>query len=194
MISCLTVTNRPEWRAWVNHQVAKQTTSADFEHIVIETGPGETIGAARTRALKAAKYETIAWFDDDDWSHPDRLAIAREYLGSFIDAVGNYSSFMIDAKSLRCLRYPGYGRMIFNGGVFRKSNYPESFSNVSQGEDLEWIIRARGTREVVIRDMVMSAWLCHEKNITNPARVHVFDLDLPRGIQITDKERALIPR
>jgi hypothetical protein len=107
--------------------------------------------------------------------------------------VGNYTSYMIDAKTLQCFRYPGYGRMIFNGGVFNKQAFPAAFSNQNQGEDLEWVLRARNANEVVVRDTILQAWLCHEQNITNPARVHVFDLDLPKGIQITDEERSLIP-
>jgi len=77
-ISCLAVTNRHAFRPWLEWNYEKQTYP-DKELVIVE-GCNDIV-EARNRALALAKGDAIAWFDDDDWSHPLRLArIARSLL------------------------------------------------------------------------------------------------------------------
>ncbi len=192
-ISALTVSNRPEWIPFCKHQVQKQTLPV-AEHIIID-GTGLTIGAARTKALEVASHPLVAWFDDDDWASPWRIERAAKWFEHYeVVAVGNVSGWMVSTSFAdHCaLRYPGYGNIIFNGGVFRANRMPRQFQPISNGEDVEWVRGGLDGAYITIGE-IQHAWLCHEKNQVNKATRHTFDCPLPPEILITDWERRLIP-
>lgn len=196
MISCLTVSNRPEWHPWCKHQVQKQNEDFVGEHIIIDGALYKTIGAARNAALEAANYPFVAWFDDDDWSDPYRLERAVGWLHDGAIMVGNSSSWLVDSRlEGNCaLEYPGYGQVIFNGGLFHKYHMPYKFDLCSLGEDFEWVRRGARQGACVIIPELQHAWLCHGKNIVNNTKKHTFEHTLPGVVRITDEERSLIPR
>lgn len=195
MISALTVSNRSEWMDFCRHQVGKQSFPA-AEHIVIDGSQYVTIGEARTAALAQATQPWLAWFDDDDWQHPDRLLRAKEWFEhDSVVSVGNRSGWMVSTGfAPRCaLRYPGYGTNIFNGSVFRTSAAPHQFQAVSRGEDVSWVVELERNGTIVTTHPLQHVWLCHERNIVNQAQRHVFEEPLPSEVVITAQERALIP-
>ncbi len=195
MISCLTVSNRPEWHPWVKHQVEKQHRDFVGEHIIIDGSLYRTIGEARSAALKAALFTFIAWFDDDDWSSPARLERGAYWILQNAVMVGNASGWMIDSKlEGQCaLEYPGYGHVIFNGGVFSKGYMPKTFQHSSEGEDIDWVRRGAREGPCVLIPELQQAWLCHNKNVVNSTSKRIFEHTLPGVIRITDEERKLIP-
>lgn len=210
MISCLTISNRPEWHPWCRHQVAKQVGFKNPEHIIVDGSQYKTIGEARSVALAMASQPFVAWFDDDDWSHPERLRRSARWLFADLDGeglgylwdpdqrpimVGNSSAWLLDArlKGHCALHYPGYGQVIFNGGVFSRERMPQRFLECNNGEDFEWVKAGALQGACVLIPELQHAWLCHGKNIVNTASRLIFEHTLPGIIQITDEERKLIP-
>lgn len=195
MISCLTVSNRPEWHPWVKHQVGKQHQDLVGEHIIIDGSRYATIGEARTAALEASRHTFVAWFDDDDWSSAIRLDRALYWLLEGAVMVGNVSSWMLDSRleGACALEYPGYGHVIFNGGVFAKGRMPKTFQSSNQGEDIDWVRRGALQGPAVLLPELQQAWLCHDKNVVNSRGRRLFEHTLPGVVRITDEERRLIP-
>jgi glycosyltransferase involved in cell wall biosynthesis len=97
LISCLCVTeNRAAFMPWLLWNYDRQTWP-NRELIIVDSSPaplaceredvrviaaptGANIPAKRNMALRAAQGEIVTWFDDDDWQHPDKLAILVEAL------------------------------------------------------------------------------------------------------------------
>jgi hypothetical protein len=193
-VACLTVTNRPRWIPWVTHQVKKQTYG-NVEHMVIDGSRYSSIGEARSAALKSTAARYIAWFDDDDWSAPERVTRAMDWVVMGAGAVGNLSSWFVDvALGMKpAVRYPGYGHVIFNGAVFDRTKMPAKFAPLSQGEDVRWVSTGATMAPHVSICELQHVWLCHGENVTNKATFHTFDSPLPVSCDITDEERRLIP-
>ena len=92
-ILCITK-DRPEFLPWLKWDIEKQTYDGHREVIVVDSSkesnkawfayhmpyarlielPNHYVcGHARQAALDASTGDVIAWFDDDDWHHPDHL-------------------------------------------------------------------------------------------------------------------------
>lgn len=194
IIACLTVTNRPRWIPWVSHQVSKQTYPWT-EHVIVDGSQYQTIGEARNVALSKTGARYIAWFDDDDWSHPERLQRAMDWSIMGAGAVGNLKSWLIDSKlGPKCaMRYQGYGHVIFNGALFDRTQMPPKFQLCSQAEDIVWVAGGAQQGVHISIPALQHAWLCHEENIVNKSKLYTFDHRLPSEVFITEIERALIP-
>lgn len=193
-VAALTVTNRPRWIPWVNHQVAKQTYE-NIEHVVVDGSKYGSVGEARNAALAQTAARYVAWFDDDDWSHPDRIRRAMDWVIMGAGAVGNLSSWLVNATlkdPCACL-YPGYGYVIFNGAVFDRQKMPRAFQRSSSGEDVQWVKTGSERAPHVSIPELQHVWLCHSQNVVNRASLHVFDYPLPSVVSITAEERGLIP-
>ncbi len=177
LVSCLTVTNRPEWLPWVEYQVSKQQSPrAQVEHL-IDDGGG-TVGEKRTRLLARAQGDLIAWFDDDDWSHPCRLQTGVYYLRDTesLACVGNWRSRFVSLRDIvmalpqvRCREHQSHEGVIFNGAVYRTAIVPTSFEPISQREDTFWQqqLHTRQRNFMVYERDLMHFWLSHKKNVTN---------------------------
>lgn len=206
-VACLVVTNRPAWRPWVTHQIYKQR--GDFaKQIVIDEDEGN-IPTKRNRALEMGRESSyVAFFDDDDWSHPLRLHWATDQMenNKAIDAVGNVRSFFVNALEeittypvkLMTLPYQAPEGIIFNGAVFRTSSIQGLAFDVGCdiGEDTEWLVRWMSTRRpnFTILGGPMQMWLCHRHNTTNRASERSFPESMRIGPLITEDEWALVPR
>src|SRR6185436_20175255 len=90
MIICLCVTqNRPQFMPWLLWCYDRQTwqdkelviidssreplTSMRPDVRVVPAAPGTGIMAKRGTAFREMRGDALAWFDDDDWQHPERL-------------------------------------------------------------------------------------------------------------------------
>jgi hypothetical protein len=159
--------------------------------VIIEGG--DRIAAGRTRALGASASlapEYVAWFDDDDWSSPDRLsfAVAMMEANPQLSAVGNVRSWFISTATRKAIEYQAPEGIIFNGAVFRRSHVPSEFAHgLMVGEDTEWLSRyMRGFPTYLIRGTCASAWLCHGKNITNKVNTRAFEQTPPELMTLAD--------
>ena len=211
-VACLVCTNRPEWEPWVSHQIAKQLPYEGAEYIpILAMCKDSSIPRKRTDLLLWAASERadyIAFFDDDDWSPPDRLATALRFLESptaksdlLLDAVGSAHSYFVDSrpgelKDARCVRYRAPEGLVFNGAVFRLDAVPNAFNPaLTIGEDTTWLGKWFDSNpNYLITGGPMHLWLCHEKNTTNRATERSFDERIPRSFGITEEEWKLVPR
>lgn len=188
LVACLTVTNRPEWGAFCRHQVEKQTHSPK-KHIIV-SGAGN-IASLRNVALERARdagAKYVAWFDDDDWSHPERLywSVANLELGHGV-AVGNVRAWFISSVTRRGTLYQAPEGIVFNGAVFSLRSVPARFDESRQvGEDTDWLDRWQQTAPAYsIVGLPLHAWLCHRRNVTNRIDTRTFEEHPP---QLLSKE------
>lgn len=191
LVSCLCVTeNRSAFLPWLLWSYERQTWankelvvvdsserpfSADRSDVRVVHAPEKTgISAKRNLALAEARGEFIAWFDDDDWQHPERLERLCGYLlGGDSDVAGCTSSWFLDLWKSRCAPYHPVGYPIFNSCVFRSdlaksSSFDERLSRASDTPWMSRIKRSAVGRLTVVPRTTYSAWLCHDTNVSNP--------------------------
>jgi len=158
-ISCLCITeDRPAFMPWLLWNYDRQTWPAR-ELVVVDSSaeplavarddvraihaPHRT-GVARKRnlALAHARGDIVAWMDDDDWQHPERLARLARALGDGKPYAGAAEGWFLELSTLRCRRYWGAGqRILFNGAGFRIDaarpvRFPEHLRRAS---DTSWM-------------------------------------------------------
>jgi len=196
LVSCLCVTqNRHEFipwllwgfdrQAWPRRELVIVDSSDRPLEIpgrddvrVIHASPGTTAGAARNIALRAAAGDMLAWFDDDDWQHPERLTRLIPLLGACAQSWGashvgpSHGWFLnIDGQSCQAYRWPEHA--IFNGSLFltslvRDHRFPE---RQGPGEDTWWLmdlIHSGSGAALVDPDPVLFLWIAHDRNGSNP--------------------------
>lgn len=196
IVACLVVTNRPEWMPFCYHQIEKQVGEFDKRTIVV-AGEG-SIPEKRNEALARARGEGcdyFAWFDDDDWSSPERLFCAHRdlYTLPHLSAVGSGRAWFCDPKTSMGTRYQAPEGIIFNGAVFRRDALAQDFRRgLHVGEDTDWLTRWQARRaNYLITGADSHVWLCHERNVTNRLGVRAFDQAVPAFL--SEAEARLIP-
>ncbi len=174
-ISCLCVTNRPAFRDWLTWNYEKQS-HADKELVIVE-GVNDVV-EARNRALALATGDAVAWFDDDDWSHPERLRLGDIGLQDW-SVCGSALGAFIDLGSSCCLEEPGFGcevrrtgGVFFNGAIVRRRDLP-TFTP-GQAEDVRWLKETGGGAYLYPRPLHL--WLCHDQNIINRRDRHQYPM------------------
>jgi len=196
LISCLCVTEgRPEFMPWVLWCFDRQTwpqrelvivdSSPDpfraqgrNDCRVIPAPPGTGIAAKRNIAMGEARGDIFTWFDDDDWQHPEKLTRLYGALKGGAVYAGACQGWFFDLNGQRSARFrtPG-GRIIFNSAGFRKEAampflFPETLERASDTPWMQNIASAYPGR--VLKNDTLFFWLCHGKNISNPANRRVF--------------------
>jgi hypothetical protein len=187
LVSCLCVTERrPAFMPWLLWNFDKQTYAAKELIIVdsspepfeiersdvrvVRAAPGTNVPAKRNLALGACRGQIVAWFDDDDWQHPDRLGKLASALDERHDYAGSSHSWFLDLYGGNCSQYFGHGALIFNGAGFngdlaRSVRFNEG---VRKASDTVWLreLSARRPRLALLEDR-LTLWLCHDQNISN---------------------------
>jgi hypothetical protein len=200
LVSCLCVTEgRSAFIPWLLWGYDRQTWR-DRELIIVDSSPapwrtdrpdvrviaappGTNVPTKRNVALAAASGTWAAWFDDDDWQHPQRLALLVQALADDPRATfaGGTRSFFVDLHGHSCRNYDGYGTIIFNGAGFRREAAQAVRFNEAQrrASDSGWMqaVAARGGRRLVA-PQILTAWLSHEQNISNDRKRWRFPLPL----------------
>ena len=135
---------------------------------------GTTIPRKRNQALVEARGEIIAWFDDDDWQHPDKLSVLVGALDQDVSFAGSNRGWFVDLIHSKCRPYVGAKKLVvFNNTVFRRVAVQDCRFRASlpRASDTIWMQEVRkytrGLGAVVQRDDLFF-WLCHERNISNP--------------------------
>jgi glycosyltransferase involved in cell wall biosynthesis len=200
LISCLCVTeDRPAFVPWLWWNYEKQDHPA-CELIVVDSSrepvqlpvrddvtvircpPRTTVGRKRNIAIEAARGVALIWFDDDDWQHPRKASLLASALEGDGVLAGIAHSWFVELSSGRCRRHEWARGVLFNGSAARR----EAVVNIGFDETLEraadtaWMIsvnrRSHGTAAIVSETVFF--WLCHDGNVSNPARRYVFPLSL----------------
>ena len=143
---------------------------------VVRCPPGTNVARMRNFAVDAARGDLIAWFDDDDWQHPRRLSILAAALGEDGVLAGCSRGWFVDLQHARARPYEVRGGVIFNGLAVRRSalggvRFDERRERAA---DTAWVRAVRGKARVRVVPEVLSFWLCHDGNLSNPAGRRVF--------------------
>lgn len=195
LVSCLCVTeNRHAFMPWLLWSYDRQQW-VERELVVIDSSEppvelpkrrdlrvvhvplGTSLGKKRNLALDAARGQIIAWFDDDDWQHPERLRrlipLLRESAARLgASFIGPSESYFIDIEARRAEAYRLSRYAIFNGSIYytamvRHTRFPE---DVLRTEDTRWIsslLRSRQGAAIVGQQPSPFLWLSHDVNVTN---------------------------
>ena len=194
LISCLCVTEgRPAFMPWLLWCFDRQrwprrelvivdgsSEASPFpdrdDVCVIRVPAGTSIGAKRNRALEAARGAIITWFDDDDWQHPEKLSRLASSLGSGALAAGPSTGWFVDLSTGQCAPHSSpAGHIVFNGaGFLREPALSVRFrEDVARGSDSHWMLELAARhpgQTAVLNGPPLFWWLCHQWNISNPAR------------------------
>jgi glycosyltransferase involved in cell wall biosynthesis len=198
LISCLCVTEgRPAFMPWLMWCFDRQSwpqrellivdsSVEPFQPMgradvrVVAVPPGTNVPRKRNVALREAKGEFVAWFDDDDWQHPERLVSLMDALGGGAIYAGVRQAWFVNLSTRQCEAYPGFkSQVIFNSALFRREHvqnirFQEHFRHAS---DTPWMtaLRAAHPGKIISLDRQdLFFWLCHSTNLSNPIRRHRF--------------------
>lgn len=178
MITCLSVTCRPNWQPWLLHQFAKQThedkklvvfddslTAQRWpDHVVVHRAKLGSLGEKRQYLLD--RIDTpFAWFDDDDWHPACRLDIGSALL-PYVDIVGCRDGLFTDVVLHKTRRIETLDPVVFNGAVFGADRRLFKFQPLHRGEDTAWMQLAIKDARVCSTPELQHAWLCHDANVT----------------------------
>lgn len=190
LISCLCVTeNRPEFMPWLLWNFRRQkyadkelviVDSSDspyksrFKNIRVIHAPGLNIPAKRNLALQSANGELIAWMDDDDWYHPERLKTLAELITEETPIAGPKVAWFVNLFTLKAKSFVQRRGVLFSGLLARKQEaasvmFPE---HVDRGSDLDWLEGLQARYRVAETWDVPSFFLCHDRNAGNNVAVH----------------------
>jgi hypothetical protein len=136
-------------------------------------GAPAAIAPKRNIALAGVQTSYFAWFDDDDWSHPERLEACVRLLeeSPTLVAAGPVNGYKIDAGTLRADGQRTKDGIIFNGSVYRTSHWqPLTFNEaLAVAEDTDWLKRGLRGQSYGVVNRILSSWMCHSQNIANRA-------------------------
>ena len=150
---------------------------------VVQAVPGSSVALKRNLALRAARGSVVAWCDDDDWQHPRRLSLLVEALALGAEVAGSTRSWFVHAERRAVRRYDSHCGVIFNGlGATAAAASGVRFDESKRrAADTSWVraLTAGGGRVGVVPE-VLSWWLCHRRNLSNPAVKYSFPEPLER--------------
>jgi hypothetical protein len=178
-VSCLCVSNRPEFLAWVIWNFDKQQYHGDKELVIVGAdlpvprregiryiGSSGNIPRKRNIAQAHARYNTATWFDDDDWQHPDKLSLVAMN-AKHGTIIGCLNSFFVTID-LVVNKYCG-NRFLFNSVGFPSHAPPVFNESKDKGSDSAWVVELMEKNENhILSNELMFFWLAHERNISNP--------------------------
>lgn len=144
-------------QSWNNLEVivVDDCSGADYEHFLEHAEnlspkikvirQKENLGAysARNAALAIARGEFVTVHDDDDWSHPDKIAIQVKHLQDHPDVPGNMSLHARSTDELKFLRInnnPQFAQPNFSSLMVRRGLFDEigAWDTVNRGADAEF--------------------------------------------------------
>jgi hypothetical protein len=195
-VSCLCVTeDREAFLPWLAWNYRKQDHPArelvvvdssrelpalpdDLSVTVVRCPPGTNVAHKRNLAVEAARGTLLTWFDDDDWQHPRKLSVLVAALGDDGVLAGPRRSWFVDLARGRARPHETQRSLVFNGlGVRRAALDGVRFDERRErAADTAWIASVRREARCTPRIVadVLSCWLCHGANLSNPAGRYVF--------------------
>lgn len=200
-VSCLCVTqDRPEFWPWLWWNFDKQdhrsrelivvdsspvpVRSDDPRVRVVPAPPGTSVAAKRNLALQEARGLIMTWFDDDDWQHPRRLSIIADRMADGGRLVGSTGSWFVDPVRRLARPYQAQLDVIFNGlGADLAEARALRFDETKlRAADTAWVreLSRRVGPSVGVVTEVLSWWLCHRRNLSNPVTKYAFGSPLAR--------------
>jgi glycosyltransferase involved in cell wall biosynthesis len=196
LVSCLCVTEgRAAFLPWLIWNYLKQ----DYRHrelVIVDSSrdplpqpddpqvrvlrcpAGTSVARKRNLAVEAAEGAFVSWFDDDDWQHPRKLSILTAALGEDGLLAGPTHGWFVDLQRGRTRPFDAQRSVIFNGLAVRRSALAgvRFDERKARAADTAWVTAIRRTtccRVEVVRE-ILSCWLCHDANLSNPVTRYVF--------------------
>ena len=175
---CITTSKRKRFKNWLLWNYLKQnyrdktlvvvSDDDDWPDWVtfVKTGVEENIPTKRNIALSAARGDAITWFDDDDWQHVNKLAIIADHVAPDTN-VGCSRSFFFDLFNHKIARVDLGKKPIFNSIGVARYGLPAFAETKIKYSDTDWL-RKLEYRGNYISDTVMSFWITHHNNTSNP--------------------------
>ena len=208
-ISLLTVThNRPDFWPWLAYNVNRLEWPGELEWVVVGSGPedgglmaevegvtryidapGANIPEKRNLAMAEATGDFVAWIDDDDWQHPQRLTILHDLLTEAGAAGSTFVWFVDVARQRHQVRRFRLKRPLFNSLLVRSdvATAVPFDTGVAQGSDIEWTKRVLAAGSAVYRPP-LTFLLCHNANIGNRRTRRQFNRPLDDIRQMIGRE------
>lgn len=193
LISCLCVTeDRENFIPWLLWNYNKQTWK-NKELIIIDSSKNPLIiqerddikviyteyksklGFKRNMALNNANGKYVAWFDDDDWQHPERLTQLINSINNKLYSGPHYGYF-IDLLNKNYTEIKSYEKPFFNGSLFL-TEYLKSigFDNSLHGIEALNLMNNIDKNNGKIIDDIVFFWISHNTNIENPRHRWLMD-------------------
>lgn len=145
---------------------------------VISAPYGTNVPTKRNIAMAAARGDFFAWFDDDDWQHPDRLKLLVSRVGPEPELIGGRRSWFLDLHQSGCALFEHPDQcVLFNSALFPRNVRDVVFREDKRvASDSDWLkdLRRRGIRERILKEPLFF-WLSHDQNISNPSSRRKFD-------------------
>ena len=127
--------------------------------------------SGRSRRSIRRPEARITWFDED-WQHPRKLSILAAALGDDGVLAGPTRSWFVDLQRGRARLHHAQRSLIFNGLAVRRAalegvRFDEQRVRAA---DTAWVAAVRRQSRCTERVLpqVLSFWLCHASNISNP--------------------------
>jgi glycosyltransferase involved in cell wall biosynthesis len=140
---------------------------------VVRVAPGTSVAVKRNLAIHESRGEMVAWFDDDDWQHVERLSrlvALLEVTGTAY--AGPSCGWFLDLATLGCERYESRNHVVFNGALFWRevATSVEFEPSLRRGSDTRWLRELRNKHGNAFQsvDATLFYWLCHGRNLSNP--------------------------
>jgi hypothetical protein len=200
VIYCLAITTerREHFKEWLLWNYYKQTylekrliVLSDHDRWppdVISIKMRGNIPKKRNAALSAITGCLGAtWFDDDDWQHEDKCALIADGLNDGYDVVGSNMGMFYDLVTKKGDFYFSDKLPIFNSVGFRPDKLPRFDEREPVASDTTWLIKLLKDKRFGFIPELLTWWLVHEQNISNPAR----KIDAKLGITGMDKNAWL---
>jgi hypothetical protein len=191
LFSCLCVTEKRTaflpwllWnfdrQTWPNKELVLIDSSAEparFERAdvrVIAVPPGATVPEKRNLALREARGQWLAWFDDDDWQHPDRLRRLAGALVEGAEIAGISRTALLDLRTCGVQRYEeAREELIFNAvGLTVRAARSRAFEPTPVvGSEILWLSGLCNELSGAVRRLpnpLLTLLLCHHSNLCNP--------------------------
>jgi glycosyltransferase involved in cell wall biosynthesis len=145
---------------------------------VVRCAPGSSIAQKRNLALETARGDVVTWFDDDDWQHPRKLSILNAALRDQDLVAGSQHAWFVDLRRGRARRYDSRRLVLFTGSLFRRQALEATRFDEKRrrAADTAWLrsVIQHSRREPRVVPELVTWWLCHDRNISNPATRYVF--------------------
>jgi hypothetical protein len=196
LVSCLCVTeDRPAFLPWLLWNYEKQDYSTrelvivdssrtaepspcDPAITVVRCPPQTSVARKRNLAVEAARGTVITWFDDDDWQHPQKVSILAAALEDGQLLAGPRQSWFVDLHRGRARPHTSQRSVIFNGvGVRREAlDFARFDEQRIRAADTAWLVSVQREARCspVVIGQVLTFWLCHRQNVSNPATKFTF--------------------
>ena len=196
-IAALTVTHdRPEfipWLLWVfdsqshddKHLIivdsSEEPLDIDRDDVTVFHTKNNNVAHKRNVALSLAgesNADAVAWFDDDDWSHPARLSILASRLNDDgkLSWAGSQWGWFVDVQTRATKRFCNRTQPTFNSSLYRYESVEGVLfdESIERGSDIDWMERISDKPWAGGYDPLIF-WLCHDRNMGNRAAAHHFN-------------------